>query len=88
MPELSGLLPWDSVRWDNMASEWSSGANRLDTRPHYFRVIGSGESTKILLILAVPSGTQAGTMHATNYLRLNRPAFMRLMDLGIHAFGK
>ncbi len=85
MPEVSELLPWDNVPWDNMAS--GSGTSHLDERPYYFRVIGSGGATKILLISAVPSRTQTGAMHATDYLRLNRQAFMRLMELGAQVFG-
>lgn len=88
MPELSELSPWNSVPWDNMASEWGSGTGHLDKRPYYFRVIGSGGTTKILLISAVPSRTQAGAMHATDYLRLNRRAFMRLVELGAQAFAE
>jgi len=88
MPELSELSPWDSMPWDNMASEWGSGTGHLDRRPYYFRVIGSGEATKILLISAVPSRTRAGAMHATDYLRLDRRAFTRLMELGAQAFGE
>ena len=88
MPEMSQLIPWDSTRWDNMAPEWGSGIGHLDRRPYYFRVIGSGVSNKILLISAVPSRTQAGFMHATDYLRLDHRAFMRLKELGSKAFGE
>lgn len=87
MPELSHLLPWDNVRWDNMAPERGSGTGHLDRRPYYFRLIGSGESTKILLVSAVPSKTRAGLMHATDYLRVDRQAFAQLIELGSKAFG-
>jgi hypothetical protein len=88
MPELSELSPWNSVSWDNMTSGCGSGTGNLDKRPYYFRVIGSGGTTKILLISAVPSRTQTGAMHATDYLRLNHQAFMRLMELGAQAFAE
>ena len=86
MPELSELLPWDNVPWDNMAS--GSGTSHLDERPYYFRVIGSGGATKILLISAVPSRIQTGAMHATDYLRLSHQAFMELREFGTQVFGE
>ena len=88
MPELSELLPCDSAPWDNMTYEWSRGIGHLDNRPYYLTVTGSGKSTKILLIPAVPSKTQARAMHTTDYLRLNHRIFMRLLELGTLAFGK
>ena len=86
MPELSQLIPWDSVGWDNMAPEWGSGTGHLDRRPYYFRILGAGEDARLLLISAVPSRTQAGSLHATDYLRLDRHAFRRLIEVGEEAF--
>jgi len=82
MPELSELIPWDSVGWDNVAPEWASGTGHFDRRPYYFRILSVGEEPRLLLISAVPSRTEAGSLHATDYLRLDRHAFRRLIEVG------
>lgn len=85
MPELGDLMPWDEVSWDNMAL--SSGTGPLDRRPYYFKVVDVGRETKVLLISAVPSRTQGEGLHATDYLRLDRYGFKRLMEVGGKIFG-
>ena len=86
MPELSELVPWDSVGWDNMAPEWGSGTGHLNRRPYYFRILSVGEEARILLISAVPSRTQAGSLHATDYLCLDSHALRRVIEVGKEAF--
>jgi len=85
MPELSDLMPWDEVTWDNVTP--LSGAGPLDRRPYYFRVVDVGRETKVLLISAVPSRTQVGSLHATDYLRLDRFGFKGLVEVGAKVFG-
>jgi len=88
MPEISEFLLCDSAPWYNLAFEWSRGTGHLDNRPYYLTVTSSGKSTKMLLISAVPSKTQAGAIHTTDYLRLNHRMLMRLLELVTLAFGK
>jgi len=86
MPELGELIPWDQVSWDNMSAQSYSGMGQLQRRPYYFRVMGNGTTARILLISAVPSKTQPGALHATDYLRLDRDALRNLMVLGQSVF--
>jgi len=85
MPELGDLIPWDEVSWDNMARR--SGAGPLERRSYYFKVIDVGRETKVLLISAVLSRTQGESLHATDYLRLDRYGFKRLVEVGGKIFG-
>lgn len=84
MPELIELIPWDNVSWDNMESK--SGTGHIKMRPYYFRILGMGEQTKLILISSVPSKTRIGSLHATDYLRLDCQAFKRLIEVGEQAF--
>ena len=85
MPEVSAFRDWSTVTWDNM-NEYS-GTSVLERRPYYFRQVGTGETAWLILISAVPSKTQPGLMHATDYLRLDRRAFEKLAALGAKVFG-
>ena len=86
MPEMSDIIPWDHVSWDNMSKEWKSGESNLKIRPYYFRRIGKGNESRILIISAVPSKSVSGHYHATDYLRLDQKAFQKLLKLGAEAF--
>lgn len=88
MPELTDMIPWQNVKWDNMDQNWSSGAGHLDERPYYFRVVGSGKQAKVLIISAVPSQKQDNALHATDYLRLGRNGFKKLLEVGSEVFEK
>jgi len=85
MPEVMDFVPWQNVKWDNMNQ--SSGGGFLAQRPYYFKMIGSGRRAKILLVSAVPSKNQPGTLHAVDYLRFDQEAFRKLTELGTKAFG-
>ena len=85
MPELGDLISWDEVSWDNMTP--CNGAGPLERRPYYFKVVDVGRETKVLLISAVLSRTQGESFHATDYLRLDRYGFKRLMEVGGKVFG-
>lgn len=80
MPEVTALVPWQNVKWDNMNP--NSGSGLLARRPYYFKAISSGKGVEILLISAVPSKEQPGALHAVDYLRFGHEAFGELAELG------
>ena len=86
MPELTDLVPWEDVSWDNMREEWYSGGRILTKRPYFYRVI-PGKGKNLLIISAVPSEKQPGDYHAVDYLRLTKEGFDKLMQLGQEVWG-
>jgi hypothetical protein len=85
MPEMSDLIYWTKARWDKLNEH--SGSGELEIRPYYFKEIGTGDTKKMVIISAKPSTTQWGTLHATDYLRLDRRAFEQLVACGAEVFG-
>ncbi len=70
MPEIKNVIPWENVAWDNIDKE--SGGGPLVEKPYYFKRVGSGGNTKIVLTAAVPSEEVSRAMHATEHLRINK----------------
>lgn len=76
MPEVKKWIQWQNATWDDMHA--LSGTGRMQNRPYYYRILGSGKQAKLLLISAVPSNRQKGAAHATDYLRMGQEEFQEL----------
>jgi hypothetical protein len=82
MPELTDLIPWENVDWDNMSEEWNSGGGAIVSRPYFYRILSSNKGKKLLIISAVRSQKLANGYHAVDFLRLNEDGFNKLIQVG------
>jgi len=84
MPEAEDFIETqcNEADWDN--ANRRSGTGVLGRRPYYYRIVGSGEEPKILIISAVVRNRK---LHATDYLRLDRQSFARLTNIAGAVFG-
>lgn len=87
MPELTDLIPWDNLSWDNMSVKMKSGEGVLARRPYFYKVMGYGKGRKLLIISAVHSKEHPDNYHADDYLRLTKEGFDKLVQLGQQVWG-
>lgn len=82
MSELSDLIPCEDVEWTNLDNYAGTGIN-IEKRPYFYKVITKGGTTKLLVISATKSDTK---MQATNYMRLDKNGFQKLVEVGNKVF--